>query len=376
MSIFKRGNKYWIGFRFNHQRHRYASPENSLAGAKVYEAIIRQKLARGESINPNPKKKEEEEIPIFKDFSRKWFDVYVKSNNKYSEILNKKSVLRAHLVPFFGDKRIDKIKSLDIESFKAEKIKAGLCNKTVNNLLIVLSKCFKMAEEWEVITSAPKLKLLKVPPQKVNSLTEEESQLLLDNCDGWLKDMILVALKTGLRFGELIALEWSDIDFKNNVMTVKKSISRGRIGSTKSNKIRYIPLQDEISQVLAARAKKSGFVFADNKNEPLKPKFCLTWLHKACSRAGLRKIGWHSCRHGFGSHLAQKGVPILSIKDLLGHSDVQTTMRYAHLTQLATREAINTLNKNSGPNMATIHNLGSIKMLSPILIESEIVQKT
>ena len=82
MSVYKRGNKWWVRFRFNHQRYFKCSPENSQAGAKAYEALLRQKLSRGEPIIEV--KKEIEIIPTFKEFSDKWFAVYVKTNNKYS----------------------------------------------------------------------------------------------------------------------------------------------------------------------------------------------------------------------------------------------------------------------------------------------------
>ncbi|MCX6792924.1 MAG: site-specific integrase [Candidatus Falkowbacteria bacterium] len=343
MSIYKSKNKYWVSIYLHNKRYRRVSPDNTSNGARAYEAVLRQKLARGEPIVAKLDKIEV--IPNFKDFSEKWFNVYVKTNNKYSEVLNKQSVLRAHLNPFFGDKRLDKISNLDIESYKAKKLQSSQANKSVNNHLIILNKCFRTAQEWGVIDNIPKIKLLKVQPQKFDFLSAEECQLLLDNCDGVLREMVLVGLKTGLRFGELIALEWSDIDFKSNLMTVQKSIARGRLGSPKSNKIRYVPLLDDVSKVLNARSKKRGLVFSKDGKKHLGPVLCLRWLHLACKTAGLRKIGWHTLRHTFASHLAQNGVSIVLIKELLGHADIKTTMRYSHLTSLAIRGAVETLNQ-------------------------------
>lgn len=351
--IYKRGQKYWIGFRYNRVRYRQASPENTYAGAKAYEACMRQKLARGEAIMPVSDKVEA--IPSFSEFSKKWLDVYVKQNNKYSEILNKESVLRAHLNPFFKDKPLNKVNNLDIESYKAKKRESGQSNKSINNHLIVLSKCLNIAQEWGIIQITPKIKLLKVQPQKFDFLSIEECQLLLDHCEGTLKEMVLLGLKTGLRFGELIALEWKDINFSSNLMTVQKSITRGRIGGTKGNKIRYVPLLNDVAQILKARNQVDGYVFSkDNKH--LGPVGCLGRLHRACERAGMRRIGWHTLRHTFASHLAQNGVSIILIKDLLGHADIKTTMRYSHLSSTVVRGAIETLNKDIGHNMATLLN--------------------
>ena len=364
MSVFKRSNKYWIGFRCNRVRYRKVSPENSLAGAKAYEALIRQKLARGEPIDPEPAKLQVE-IKTFKEFSKEWFDVYVKTNNKYSEQINKQCVLRAHLNPFLGNKPLDQISNLDVESYKANKIQSGLSNKTINNHLIVLSKCLKMAQEWEIIIKIPRIKLLKVKPQKFDFLNIEECEILLNHCDGTLYEMVLLGLKSGLRFGELIALEWTDVNFIGRMITVNNSIALGRLGSTKSNKIRYIPLLDDVLQMLESRAKNKGFIFSEGNNEPLNQNRCIIQLHKACDRAGMRRIGWHTLRHTFASCLAQNGVSIVIIKELLGHSDIKTTMRYSHLTASATRGAIETLNQDSGHNMATIPERMNTKLVLP-----------
>jgi len=372
MSVYKNKNKYWVSIYCHNKRYRKLSPQNTYAGAKAYEALLRQKLAHGESIVE--KKKEIVVIPNFKEFSDKWFEVYVKNNNKYSEVLNKESLLRAHLNPFFGQKQLDKISNLDIESYKAKKMQSGQSNKSVNNHLIVLNKCFNTAQEWGIIKVTPKIKLLKVQPQKFDFLSSEECQSLLDNCDGMLKEMVLFALKTGLRFGELIALEWSDIDFKNNLVTVQKSIARGHLGSPKSNKIRYVPLLEDVKDTISSRYKKHGTVF-DKENKPLGPVLCLNWLHRACKRAGLRRIGWHTLRHTFASHLAQNGVSVVLIKELLGHADIKTTMRYSHLTPQAIRGAVETLANNFGHHLVTTSKVNHENILISGLVETKNIQK-
>lgn len=355
MSIYKRGNKWWTRFRFNHKRYSKCSPENSQAGAKAYEALLRHKLANGESITEREEARSP--VPTFQDFSAQWMSVYVKTNNKYSEFQNKQCILSAHLLPSFGRKPINKISNSDVENYKAQKIKAGLAPSTINNHLIVLSRCLKVAQEqddWNETLKLPRIKLLKVKPQKFDSLTEAEGQLLLDNCEGILKDMILVALKTGLRFGELTALEWTDVDFLNNQITVAKAISRGRVGATKGNKIRYIPMLDEISQLLSSKAKNAGYIFAKESNQPLSHTLCIKRLHRLCKKVGLRNIGWHTFRHTFASHLAQRGVSIMSIKELLGHADIRTSLRYSHLNQSVLKEAMKVLERKRGHTVGTI----------------------
>ncbi len=359
MSVFKRNKKYWIGFRLNRRRYRFPSPENSLAGARAYEIMYKSRLLKGEDIKEE--REEIKEVPNFKKFSKQWFEVYVKTNNKKSEIKQKETVLRLHLVPFFGRILIDKINSFDIENFKAKKSKTNLCNKSINNHLMALSKCLKCAQEWGIISKTPKIRMLKVPPYKHNYLSEEECLMLTGNTKGLFRDMVLFALKTGLRFGEIIAVEWDDIDFSQKLLTVRKSIVLGEVGSPKSNKFRYIPLTDEVIEMLKERGNKEGYIFTEENNLALKPPYCAKKLWRLCDQAGVRRISWHVLRHTFASHLVQKGVSIKAVQELLGHSDIKTTLRYAHISTESLRQSIRVLEGNKNVLINFGHNLATIE---------------
>ena len=342
MSTRKRGNRWWVDFSYGRARFRFPSPENSLAGSRAYEALLRQKLAKGEDLTAttNPKVNR---TYSFKEFVAKWFEVYVKNNNKPSEIKRKKCTLHAHLVPYFGKYQLTDIKSLDIEEFKTAQLKNGYSSKSVNNHLSILGKCLRTAVDWEIIKTVPKLKALKVQPQKFDYLSEDEAKRLLLTATGLWHDMILTALYTGLRICELTALAWDDVNLTEKVLTVKNSFSNGILGSTKSNKIRYIPLTDELTELFKGFQKDKGFIFTNDQGGNLQPEACRRNLHHICEQANLRQIGWHTLRHTFASRLAEKGVSIMAIKELLGHSEIRTTMRYAHLGPLVLREAINIL---------------------------------
>src|SRR4051812_43650618 len=109
MATRKIKNSWWIDLRHNGVRYRKKSPANSKAGSEDYEANIRQKLARGESVNVVRDDKEDERKQTFKAFAWSWFDTYVATNNKPYEIENKKYTLRSHLIPFFGECSIGEI---------------------------------------------------------------------------------------------------------------------------------------------------------------------------------------------------------------------------------------------------------------------------
>lgn len=338
MALRKRYNMYWVDFMFNSKRYRKKSPDNSYRGAIAYELLLRQKLARGEPLQA-PK-----DIPFFKEVALEWLNVYVQNNNKPSEYINRSYILKSNLIPYFGKKRVHEITTYHIETYKTYLInKRNLSPKTVNNYLCILSRCLRSAQEWEMISALPKIKLQKVPPQKFDYLTEDEAKQLLSCAKGMWHDMILLALQTGLRFGEIIALKWEDINFEQKTLTVNRNIVRGIEGSPKNNKTRIIPLSLCVLYMLKDRPREYERIFFYKKGKVLKHDYCTDRLREICEAAGLRKIGWHSLRHSFASHLAAKQNSIVAIKDLLGHSDLKTTMRYAHVNLSVLKQTIDTL---------------------------------
>ncbi|NCN25461.1 site-specific integrase [Candidatus Falkowbacteria bacterium CG10_big_fil_rev_8_21_14_0_10_37_14] len=373
MAVRKLRKSWRVDFRYKSIRYRKRSPINTREGAKELEIKIRTELAQGTyRISPivSPKN--------FNDFAWHWFDVYVKNNNKHSEIIGKESILRSGLVPYFGKLPLSEISCFAIEEYKRTKANLNLSNKTINNHLSVLRKCLNTAQEWELLVNVPKIRLLKVEPQKFDFLTESESRSLLDNSSGYLADMILLALKTGLRFGEIIALDWQDVNLQSRLLTVSKSVSKNVLGSTKSNKTRYIPLTAELCQMLSAKKSKAGYVFLNGAGNRVRQVNSIRSLYRACKRANLRRIGWHCLRHTFASHLAQKGVPIKAIQELLGHSEIKTTMRYAHLGQSELRSAIDLLDdsQNFGQQAVNIFKFAIPNQLAGQFPNLEFTAKT
>ena len=351
MAIRKINKWWWIDFSHNHIRYRKPSPDNSRDGAEAYEALLRQKLARGETLDRQDTKQEECEQK-FKEFAWKWVETYVKTNNKPSEIGRKRHTLRAHLIPYFGEIRLDKITTFRIEQYKAKKIKAGLANQTINNHLTVLSSCLHAAEDWVNLEKLPKIKRLKVPPSQFDFLSPEELKRLLAHTNGMWRELILMASKTGLRRGELRGLAWSDINWDNKTLTVRQSwceVKKGLV-TPKSNKERHIPLTNELYEMLLQKKVSFGFVFSGQGGQRLNHGRLKRELEKACTRAGIRKITCHALRHTFASHLVMNGAPLKAVQDLMGHADIKTTMRYAHLTSSSLNAAIDLLEPTYRPS--------------------------
>jgi integrase len=335
---------WWVDFRVDHTRYRKRSPENSRAGAQAYEAALRQRLARGEDILG---KRERVAVQTFAEFSTTWFEEYVLPNNKPGEQHCKKYAFSASLIPFFGSMPIALIGARDIERYKASLIRSGVSRKTVNNRLTMLRKCLHTAFEWLSLPGTPpKIVWLKCPPPRTDYLTPDECELLLRHSDGVIREMILAALRTGMRQGELKGLQWSSIDWLNESIAVRHSFSdyTKSLDSPKNNRVRHIPMDVDVLEVLDARKRDNGFVFLDELGRPFDHYRLSDALAKVCRRAGLRKIGWHPLRHTFASHLAMNGIPLNAVQALLGHASIATTMRYAHVAPSTLRAAIKLVN--------------------------------
>ena len=347
MAVRQIKKAWWVDFRSENIRYRRRSPENSRAGARAYEASLRHRLVRGERLDVK-----NSEVPTFAQFAETWFSGYVVTNNKPSEQRSKRNILQSSLIPFFGKMPLEGIGRRDIELFKASEQRKGNSNKTINNKLAVLRKCLKTAYDWEVVQSAPPvIKQLKSPPPKTDFLTSEEAERLLIHAKDTDYEMILLALRTGMRQGEIRGLQWDAIDWENRILTVRHTLCdyTHTLMSPKSNRERHVPLADDLYRVLDAHRRNTGYVFTKRDGRPFLRASHLRRLESVQAKAGLRKIGWHTLRHTFATHLILKGVPVRTVQELLGHSTILMTMRYAHVAAPNLRAAIDLLSAQSGP---------------------------
>ena len=200
------------------------APVNTKRDAEKFEQDLKRSILDGTF-----GKVEQKVVPTLAEFEKEFISNYAESNNKKSEVMTKKGVFKHHLVPAFGAKRLDQIGARDIEAFKSLKLRQGKSAKTVNNMSTILRKMLSVAQEWGVIPFLPKVKWLKVPPNKFDFLTFEEADRLMAAAEGEWRTMITLALKTGLRLGELLALSWDDVDLVAGRLVVSRNLSRGEI---------------------------------------------------------------------------------------------------------------------------------------------------
>lgn len=162
----------------------------------------------------------------------------------------------------------------------------------------------------------------------------EQSLPPLTSFGDHLTPAVLLSINTGLRRGELLKLRWSSIDFDRQLLTVEGP-------NAKSRQTRHVPLNDEAVSLLRNWREQSGngasvFSVATNYKKGWKALL---------KRAGITQFRWHDMRHHFASRLVQRGVPLNTVRDLLGHSTVQMSLRYAHLAPDQRREAVAKLNE-------------------------------
>lgn len=287
----------------------------------------------------------ERSIPTLNEFKKEFMATYVAANNKPSERMAKESMFQHHLLPEFGDRRLDEVTTRDIERFKAEKLKV-LSPKSVNNLLTCLGKTLRYAAESEIIEKLPRVRFVKTFSRPIDFLDFEEWERLVEaaRSDPETLPAILLGGDAGLRVGEIRALQWGDLDLGAGKITVQRTDYRGYEGTPKGGRLRVVPMTSRLLAALrAARHLKSAYVFSRVDGARWSRGHADTPLRRALRIAKLRKIGWHTLRHTFCSHLAMRGAPVRTIQELAGHAAITTTMQYMHLTPSAKIEAIRLL---------------------------------
>lgn len=341
MATRKIRNWWWVDFRYEFTRYRKKSPVNTKGGAQAYEAQLRERLARGESLDWHRSQAKE---TTFEAFAWEWFETYVKANNKPSEQRSKEHILRVQLVPWFGKKPLPAVDSQAVEAYKRSALASGTHPKTLNNQLAVLSRLLTCAQEWSFIAARPTVRLVRYQRPRFDFLSESElEQLLAVGADTRWYAMVALAATGGLRVGELLALRWSRVDLARGLVTVDSSISDGFLTTTKSDRTRHVPLSARAHAALTALPRRSEYVFPDADGDHLNYRKARHALDKLVRAAGLRRIGWHVLRHTCASHLVMRGAHLAAIRDVLGHAHVTMTERYAHLSASATVAAVRLL---------------------------------
>lgn len=258
---------------------------------------------------------------------------YVEENskpNKVSTARDDASLL--HLSPFFDRYRLAEITPSLISEYKSKRRREGAAPGTVNREMALLKHAFDLAHKvrgWVAENAVMKVPMEKEPPSRDRWLSSEEERKLLGASPKWLQEIIIFAVETGCRRGEILSLEWKDVDL------FKKTVS---VLATKTGERRTIPLTQRAFDVLLekeksrskVRAIRGDFLFS----HPAGRKVNINTLHSAfedaIEKAGIQDFHFHDLRHTFASRLAQSGVGPYTMQKLMGHSSFTMTQRHAH----------------------------------------------
>ncbi|PIR22156.1 MAG: hypothetical protein COV44_09465 [Deltaproteobacteria bacterium CG11_big_fil_rev_8_21_14_0_20_45_16] len=328
------------------------------------------------SRNKNPREElKKQRVPSLSDFVQKQYGPWVLENRKAGKPTLKH--LTSSVYSDFHSKKLNEVSAWLIEKWRTRRRKDGIEFSTINRDVSRLRALLYKAIEWGVINEHPFSKVKQYREdnnKKVRYLTMEEEQSLrkaLDEREGemrirrvnynkwradrshptledlsglpfadYLKPMVLLSINTGLRRGELFDLHWSDIDLNQKILTVDGE-------RAKSGRTRYVPLNQEAFNILTQWKEQSKgnpkMVFESRDGGRFQD------VKKAWARllkiAGIQKFRWHDMRHHFASRLVVAGVDLNTVRELLGHSDMKMTLRYAHLSPEVKASAVAKLNR-------------------------------
>jgi integrase len=246
------------------------------------------------------------------------------------------------LLPHFKDKLLSKIRFQDIEDYKTARLKDQTHRKrnvqpaTINRELICLQGLFTIAKKkgkFDGENPVKGIKSLEERKLEMRILDKDEIPRLIEASSGYLRFMIILALNTAMRKGEILNLRWKNIDFDEGYIYIDQ---------TKSNVPRKVPMNSIVKAALSGIKKEGEFVFRRTKTEThFRDMF--RSFKSACRKAGRPDLRFHDLRHTAATLMVTRGVDLVTVKEILGHASIQMTMRYAHPTPENKRRAVDVL---------------------------------
>lgn len=336
-----KGKPWWVFISHNGQRT--SRQVGDKAAAQAVASRIRAKLQLGEFGF-----EEEKPVPTFKEYAESWIRTTVPATCKESTLRDYQDILRLHVLPVFGERRVTQISRGKVKEFLLDKINQGYAASTVTHIKNVISGVLNKALDDEVIQANPAHRLGKIFKAKdrketIDALTSEELKLMLDTVQTHFPEhhtLFLLLARTGMRIGEALAVQWGDLDFAGRFINVKRSLVRGRISTPKSGKERRTDMSLQLAEALKVHeleSKKKGlslglggaaeYVFTNEKGGQIdKDVWRRRIFNKVLTEAGLRRVRIHDLRHTYATLRISKGDDIADVSNQLGHHSIKLTM--------------------------------------------------
>jgi integrase len=310
---------------------------------------LEEQIEKGQSVG----------APKVAEFLPTFFE-HVKNQVSHMTYYNQKHFAEKHILPFFGNKHMDKITHLQVEQFYQDLLHNEVSRGTISNIALVLRKMFHTAEKWQIIqtnvmrhTQPPRYK-----PAKMKVWSMDQVQAFLEkSANSPHHALYVLALSTGMRIGEMLGLYWEDIDVEARMLTVKRSLKYTlSVGlHTKEPKTthskRTVSLPEFAIEALQRHKEASlpgEFVFHHFGN-PIYPSEASRRFQYDVKKAGLLMIRFHDLRHTHATLLLKQGVNVKVVSERLGHSTVVTTLdTYAHVIPSMQKDVANQLDNMFG----------------------------
>ena len=293
---------------------------------------------------------------FYPEFKRIHFENGRRGPLKPSQRRNIESAWRVHIEPELGGLRLSEITPKVLAAFAAhlqrpyddKRPDARRSLKTVNEVLAVLNTMLERSERWKMAKNLPRAQLFKLDkPEMTFWDFDDWDRLVAGALQVGPKQLAVVLLggRAGLRAGEILGLAPQDIDRKRKEIFVRRAVWYDTSGKPKSGKGRRVPVGDQlINAINALPTVGTERLLLRDKGTPASIETLRLWVGAAERRAGLAVSGRvgqiHKLRHTYASHLVMRGVPLRTVQELLGHEDIKTTLRYAHLAPREVDKAV------------------------------------
>ena len=315
----------------------YQDLKNTKVGAETAETRAKVEAVTGRPALVVEAMKEVPKAKTIREHAENFVELY-KPGSKPSEKRSKTYSLDSHLLPFFGDITIEALKQTDVDTFATAELKRGMSVKTTNNRLAVLSTLIKYVTKEK---SKLRFKLDGMTGELSAVAPADVEKLINAAADQRYRVLVLLASEAGLRAGEIRGLQWGDI--KDGQATIRRALDNttNEVIAPKHNKSRTVPLSPRIVAALAALPRLGLWVVSRLDGGALGYFGMIEAVVALYAAAGVVKPAKpiHCLRHSFGTVMAQK-VPLGVVQKLMGHADIQTTLRYVDVNEEQKRDDI------------------------------------
>jgi integrase len=322
MALYRRGPVWWMRFSYQGRQIRRSTDVTDRKLAEQIYFKVRGLVAEGTWCERPPVQHRQ-----VKDLLERYLRDH-SAPNKAALTHRRDHSLAAHLLRAFGEVPLDQLRPARLAEYKASRRAHGIAPKTLNDELGLLGHAYKLAiMEWEWATENPVLKIAK---EKVRNcierwLTTEEEHRLLAVSPFWLQEIIVFALHTGMRRGEILKLQWSHVDLVRRTLTILEQKNGARD---------TLPVNDTAMEVLQARAavrtSSTETVFLNGAGHAREARNLLRAFYPAMRKAGITRFRFHDLRHTFATRLIQAGVDVYTVQKLGRWKTIAMVQRYAH----------------------------------------------